>query len=93
MCGHDSRKTANDMGILLSGEEEGGGFLFTIASNGTDLLERHFFINVFFMNNTEGKLKVCTWLREISSCSCLTVLPGPAWVLLSKTYKPFFAPL
>ena len=28
---------------------------------------------------------VCTWLREISSCSCLTVLPGPAWVLLSKT--------
>ena len=26
-------------------------------------------------------------MREISSCSCLTVLPGPAWVLLSKTYK------
>ena len=22
---------------------------------------------------TEGKIKVCTWLREISSCSCLTV--------------------
>ena len=32
-------------------------------------------------------------LREISSCSCLTVLPGPAWVLLSKTYKPLFEPL
>ena len=31
-------------------------------------------------------------LREISSCSCLTVLPGPAWVLLSKTYKPLFPP-
>ena len=41
----------------------------------------------------EGKIKVCTWLREISSCSCLTVLPGPAWVLLSKTYKPLVTPL
>ena len=28
------------------------------------------------------------WLQELSSCSCLTVLPGSAWVLLSKTYKP-----
>jgi len=28
-------------------------------------------------------------LREFSSCSCLTALPGPAWVLLSKTFKPF----
>ena len=34
-----------------------------------------------------------TWLREISSCSFLTVLPGPAWVLLNKTYKPLFPPL
>ena len=33
---------------------------------------------------TEGEIKVCTWLGEISSCSCLTVLPGPAWLLLSK---------
>ena len=31
----------------------------------------------------------CTWLREFSSCSCLTALPGPAWVLLSKIYKSF----
>ena len=31
----------------------------------------------------------CTWLGELSSCSCLTALPGPAWVLLSKIYKPF----
>ena len=31
----------------------------------------------------------CTWLGEISYCSCLTFLPGPAWVLLSKIYKPF----
>ena len=42
---------------------------------------------------TEGEIKVCTGLREISSCSCLTVLPGPAWVLLSKTCKPLLAPL
>ena len=42
---------------------------------------------------TERQIKVCTWLREMSSCSCLTVLPGPAWVLLSKTCKPLFAPL
>ena len=42
---------------------------------------------------TERQIKVCTWLREISSCSCLTVLSGSAWVLLSKTYKPLFAPL
>ena len=38
---------------------------------------------------TEGEINVCTWLREISSCSCLTVLPGPAWVLLSKKYILF----
>ena len=31
----------------------------------------------------------CTWLREFSSCSCVPSLPGPAWVLLSKIYKPF----
>ena len=42
---------------------------------------------------TEGEIKVCTWLREISSCCCLTALPGPAWVLLSKTNKPLFPPL
>ena len=45
------------------------------------------------IRNTERQIKVCTWLQEISSCSCLTVLPGPTWVLLSKTYKPLFAPL
>ena len=32
-------------------------------------------------------------MREISSCSCFTVLLGPARVLLSKTYKPLFPPL
>ena len=42
---------------------------------------------------TEIGLKACTWLGEISSCSCLTALPDPAWVLLSKNYKPFSSPL
>ena len=36
---------------------------------------------------TEIGKKACMWLREICSCSCLTALPGPAWVLLSKIYK------
>ena len=49
--------------------------------------------NASFKVRTERQIKVCTWLREISSSSCLTVLPGPAWVLCSKTCKPFFAPL
>ena len=31
----------------------------------------------------------CTWFGEICSCCCLIVLLGPAWVLLSKIYKPF----
>ena len=31
----------------------------------------------------------CMWFGEISSCSCLTALPGPALVLLSKIGKPF----
>ena len=44
-------------------------------------------------DSTEPRKSIGTWLREISSCSCLTFLPGPAWVLLSNTYKPLFAPL
>ena len=39
---------------------------------------------------TEGEIKVCTWLQEISSFSCLTVLPGPAWLLLNKICVPLF---
>ena len=31
----------------------------------------------------------CTCLGEIFTSSCLTVLSGPAWVLLSKIYKTF----
>ena len=42
---------------------------------------------------TEALEMVCTWLREISSCSCLTLPLGPAWVLLSKIYKPFLGSL
>ena len=30
----------------------------------------------------------CMWLREVCSCSCLTALSGPAWVLLSKICLP-----
>ena len=45
------------------------------------------------LSTTEPGIKACTWLREIPSCSCLTVLPGPAWVLPSKTNKPLFTPL
>ena len=37
-----------------------------------------------FEASAEGEIKVCTRLCEISFCSCLTVLLGPAWVLLSK---------
>ena len=33
------------------------------------------------------------WLREMSSCSWLTVLPVPAWLLLNKTCPPFSRPL
>ena len=37
--------------------------------------------------HTEMRFNLCTWLGEISSCSCLTVLPGPAWVLPNKICK------
>ena len=32
-------------------------------------------------------------MREFCSCSCLTALPGLAWVLLSNFYIPFCSPL
>ena len=41
---------------------------------------------------TEPPEKVCTWLQEISSCSCLTFLSGPAWLLLNKTCILFPGP-
>ena len=42
---------------------------------------------------TETNKKACTWLREFCSCSCLSALPGIAWVLFSKIYIPFCSPL
>ena len=42
---------------------------------------------------TEPRKSLGTWLREMSSYSCLTFLPGPAWVLLSKICKDFFTAL
>ena len=46
-----------------------------------------------FQPSTEPRKSLGTWLREISSFSCLTFLPGPAWVLLSKICKDFFSAL
>ena len=42
---------------------------------------------------TEVPKMVCTWLRELCSCSCLPVLPGLDWVLLRKIYRPFYGAL
>ena len=44
-------------------------------------------------SSTEPRKSLGTWLREISSCSSLTFLPGPAWVLLSKICQDFFSAL
>ena len=43
--------------------------------------------------STEPRKSLGTWLREIYTCSCLTFLPGPAWVLLNKICKDFFSAL
>ena len=40
--------------------------------------------------STEPGIMACTWLREISSRSCLTVWLGPAWLLLNKICSPLF---
>ena len=42
---------------------------------------------------TEPGIKACTWLREISSCYCLIILPGPACLLLNKICIPLFRAL
>ena len=36
-----------------------------------------------------GELKGLYMVGRISSCSCLVALPGPAWFLLTKIYKPY----
>ena len=40
--------------------------------------------SIYDVHTTELRKRLGTWLQEISSCSCLMFLPGPAWVLLSK---------
>ena len=40
-----------------------------------------------YKHSTDMRFNLCTWLGEISSCSCLIILPGAAWVLLSKICK------
>ena len=39
------------------------------------------------LQHTEMRFNLCTWLGETSSCSWLTVLPGPAWVPINKICK------
>ena len=39
---------------------------------------------------TEPTSNTYTWFDEIFSCCCLTVLPGPAWVLLYHVCNPYF---
>ena len=45
------------------------------------------------LGHTEPGKKACTWLQEIYSCSCLTFLPGFAWLLLNKICKPLLRAL
>ena len=52
----------------------------------------HIFV-ALLLCTTEPRKSLGTWLREISSCSSLTFLPGPAWVLLSKICQDFFSAL
>ena len=41
--------------------------------------------------STEPEKKVCTWSGDLNYCSCLPVLPGPAWVLLSNVLHTFIS--
>ena len=41
-------------------------------------------LSAWLSRTTEHPKSVSAWLREVSSCSCLTLLPGPVWVLLGK---------
>ena len=57
-----------------------------VALQGTGLLK-------YYGQRGTKSLVACTWLGELSSCSCLTALPDPACVLLSKIYKTLSSPL
>ena len=57
------------------------------------LEEEYDIVSRYICFSTELRKSLGTWLQDISSCSCLTFLPGPAWVLLSKICKDFFSAL
>ena len=44
-------------------------------------------LHLYRCSCTEMRFNLCTWFGENSSCSCFTVLSGPAWVLLNKICK------
>ena len=44
-------------------------------------------------SNTEMRFILCTWFGEFCSCCSLTVLPGPAWVLLNWICKELISSL
>ena len=40
---------------------------------------------------TEVEKMACTWFREVPSCCSLTLLLGPAWVLLRYVLQTIFS--
>ena len=75
----------------------GSVFIFANHYNYKALLLYHkipkLWLGAHVKHCTETNKEACTWLRKFCSCSCLTALPGLAWVLLSKIYTPFCSPL
>ena len=47
-------------------------------------------VSVFRLELTYRVENNATWFGEICVCSCLTVVPGPAWVLLNYLLQTFF---
>ena len=41
-------------------------------------------------DHTGPRHRICTWLRDFSSCPSLILLRGPAWLLLNKICIPLF---
>ena len=74
--GGERERSSEQVG-LSSGKlpKKSRGALFPLLFTKVHNSERHFTI-------TLPEIKVCAWLRKISSCFCLTFLPGPARVLL-----------
>ena len=69
--------------LQVQGSDHGlrRGWSATTASTRRYKLEKKIFFKIL---RTEVRFNLCTWLGEIYSCSCLTVLPGPAWYLLGS---------